>query len=355
MQLNYPKVHTDKNKCVFVSFYINNKRYRLYSGKRIGYDINPNYHPLNERFAVGHLLAAKVYDYLTKGGKLEAYRSNLLLSGMLTDKECLKRALEVKYKGDYSDKYKRLLSGIYKAITDNMQGENLTSKHLNNYLGKYSTGVSFNTIRRHLNVLINEAVKQGMSHNPMKEIKARKAKAILHKPFDDIKSVIEETKVFNHNLHLCCLITYGCLLRPHREIRELCWADFSEDLTSINLSGHRNKSGRNRIVPVPKYIRDYLVKGEPLNNIFTGRPKAFNEDYFKTLWSRYKKQSKLIDNRHTLYSFRHSGAIDIFKRTGSLAKLQKAMGHSSMNVSLTYLRGLEIGDLKEEDMPILFF
>ena len=29
------------------------------------------------------------------------------------------------------------------------------------------------------------------------------------------------------------------------------------------------------------------------------------------------------------------------------------MGHSSINVSLTYLRGLEIPELKEEDMPLL--
>ena len=29
------------------------------------------------------------------------------------------------------------------------------------------------------------------------------------------------------------------------------------------------------------------------------------------------------------------------------------MGHSSINVSLTYLRGLEIAELKEEDMPSL--
>jgi hypothetical protein len=29
------------------------------------------------------------------------------------------------------------------------------------------------------------------------------------------------------------------------------------------------------------------------------------------------------------------------------------MGHSSINVSLTYLRGLEITELKEEDMPTL--
>ena len=40
--------------------------------------------------------------------------------------------------------------------------------------------------------------------------------------------------------------------------------------------------------------------------------------------------------------------------TGSLSKLQKAMGHSSINVSLTYLRGLEIAELKEEDMPSIY-
>jgi len=44
---------------------------------------------------------------------------------------------------------------------------------------------------------------------------------------------------------------------------------------------------------------------------------------------------------------------EIFKRTGSLIKLQKAMGHSSINVSLTYLRGLEVAELTEEDMPMV--
>ena len=63
--------------------------------------------------------------------------------------------------------------------------------------------------------------------------------------------------------------------------------------------------------------------------------------------------SKLLKEGQTLYSFRHSGAIEIFKRTGSITKLQKAMGHSSINVSLTYLRGLEIAELKEEDMPMV--
>jgi len=29
------------------------------------------------------------------------------------------------------------------------------------------------------------------------------------------------------------------------------------------------------------------------------------------------------------------------------------MGHSSINVSLTYLRGLEVPELNEEDMPMI--
>ena len=68
---------------------------------------------------------------------------------------------------------------------------------------------------------------------------------------------------------------------------------------------------------------------------------------------RFKKVSKLIEQDQTLYSFRDSGAIEIFKRTESITKLQKAMGHSSINVSLTYLRGLEVPELNEEDMPMM--
>ena len=46
-------------------------------------------------------------------------------------------------------------------------------------------------------------------------------------------------------------------------------------------------------------------------------------------------------------------ALINYLNTGSITKLQKAMGHSSINVSLTYLRGLEIAELKEEDMPMV--
>ena len=64
-----------------------------------------------------------------------------------------------------------------------------------------------------------------------------------------------------------------------------------------------------------------FVRREPHHNIFSGRQQALNQDYFKTLWSRFKRQSNLLEQGQTLHSFRHSGAIEIFKRTDSINKL----------------------------------
>ena len=128
----------------------------------------------------------------------------------------------------------------------------------------------------------------------MKSIK--KPLSSLHKPITDLNNLLNEIKEYNNNLYICCLLTYGCLLRPHREIRELKWKDFSSDLSHINLSGHRNKSGRNRIVPVPLYIREQLIKGEPDVNIFSNQTESFKEENFKTIWSRFKKVSTLLED-----------------------------------------------------------
>ena len=67
----------------------------------------------------------------------------------------------------------------------------------------------------------------------------------------------------------------------------------------------------------------------------------------------WKDIKQLLDKGQTLYSFRHTGAIDVYKRTGSIEKLKAAMGHSNVIISLTYLRGLDMAELKEHDMPMI--
>jgi integrase len=80
---------------------------------------------------------------------------------------------------------------------------------------------------------------------------------------------------------------------------------------------------------------------------------VYHRDYFKNRWAEYKKESNILEKGQTLYSLRHSGSIKVFEKTGSLQKLQQVLGHSTMQVSLTYLRNLELKQLDVEDLPTL--
>jgi hypothetical protein len=77
---------------------------------------------------------------------------------------------------------------------------------------------------------------------------------------------------------------------------------------------------------MPSYIKKLLNKGDNNLNIFTGTHKAPNPDYFNSIWGRYKKASKLLEQDQTLYSFRHSGAIEIYKRTSFIKQTSKDYG-----------------------------
>lgn len=353
MELNYPKICVQKSGIVYIHFILKNKRYRLFNGKRIGLDIEPNRFPQNLRYDQAKLLCAEVYKYLSSGGVLVEFNSETLINGKLTDKQYLEKALRIKLREKYTKNYKNELKYAYENLIKISRNETYNKEDILKTLELYKNNSSHNSLLKNLKVLFNKAVELGLNNNPTTGIKRKKTNATLNKPIKDISLVLEEIRAFDYNLYLCCLLTYGCLLRPHREVRELTWNDFSIDLKQINLSGARNKSGRNRIVPVPRYISELLSRGEPRHNIFSNTKKPFNESYFKTLWGRFKKVSNLLEQDQTLYSFRHSGAIEIYNRTGSLSKLQKAMGHSSLTVSLTYLRGLEVAELKESDMPMI--
>ena len=333
-------------KQIFINVYYNKKRYRFWNGKAIGIKLKSIDNP--------SLLKAAFELKLREGWKPKLKKKECK-DKPITVIQALNNGLETKVSQRCSERYIKDIKRIIllwkryesKQYIKNITIDKLKPSHVTKFLVRPNwSAKTQRTVKSTLSPLLSE-----FKPHLVQSIKLKKPTSTLHKPFDNINEILEAIKANNKQLYLCCLMTYGCLLRPHREIRELTWGDFSDDLKYIHLSGNRNKSGRNRIVPVPSYIRDILVKGEPHHNIFSGKPQPLNQDYFKTLWGRFKRVSKLLEQDQTLYSFRHSGAIDIYKRTGSLAKLQKALGHSSINVSLTYLRGLDIAELREEDMP----
>jgi len=315
----------------------------MFSGKKIGSSTNPNTFSLKFRRNETINLAKEVYDYLVSNNYSFIKRPSTKL-------KFYDSLIERKLSENISLSYLKALKTIARCLRLELVSKgHISSDCVDSLSLRHHNNTSFNTTRRHVNVLVNYLYENDFDIKPSK-LKSRRQTETLHKPIENVKELLDSIKMFNYDLYLCCVLTYCCLLRPHQEIRLLKWGDFSEDLSHISLSGNKVKSKRNRVVPVPKLV---LNKTHNNLNIFTGRTQPYNRSYFSTLWKRFKKVNLSLEQGITIYSFRHSGAIEIFKRTGSLTKLQKAMGHSSLNVSLTYLRGLELAELKEEDMPNL--
>jgi acyl-CoA thioesterase len=60
-----------------------------------------------------------------------------------------------------------------------------------------------------------------------------------------------------------------------------------------------------------------------------------------------------IINKHPLTLTKNLTFLTFLTKSNCITMLKKAMEQSSINVSLTFLRGLEMTELKEEDMPMV--
>ena len=236
-----------------VQFYIGQRRYRYAHGKAIGCPLRPNTYPEPTRTDVATELLIAFKAALDRGWRPDQDERPVTLLELLTSYSPVP---------DHSEKYRRAMTitrDHFKAYLKqkgklSLGLHQLTSSEVQDYLSCFLTPSTFNHERKRLSAILKPAYTAAGLPNPITLIPKRREKATLHKPIRDVAAVLEDIKDFNTNLHLCCLLTYGCLLRPHQEIRQLTWGDFDEQLTRISLYGSRNKSGRNRIVPIPQYV-----------------------------------------------------------------------------------------------------
>jgi integrase len=332
----------------FVNVYVKEVRYRYWNAKKLGLEINAIDNPA---------LLKSAFEIKLLEGWRPTIKKNLEKKPILYIREVIQKSVLQICNSDYSDTYKRDCRRVLK-LWEEYESENIGRKltikelrinHFEMFLKQQRW--SFSTqriIKSTLSPLLRE-----WKESALKNIKIKKVASNLHKPLPNITEVFRELKDYNENLYLACLLTYSCLLRPHIECRLLKWSDVNLEKGFISLSGKQNKSGRNRIVPLTERVKTELTLrvGEQDEYVLSRTKKPYNTSYLSTLWSRYRHQSNKVGSEHTLYSFRHHGAIQVFEKTGSLLKLQQVMGHSDMKVSLTYLRGLEVKQLQVEDLP----
>jgi integrase len=178
------------------------------------------------------------------------------------------------------------------------------------------------------------------SHNPVTGIKNRKSEPSINQAFSkvELKLLMEYLKMQDRTLYRVALLMYTTFLRPHQEIRGLKakYFDFSSSL--LILPPRFTKNGKQVTIPLQTLVTaefDFVRQLRSDDLIFG----EVNPDYFKTKWGKIKKKYPLKLNQ-TLYSVRHTAAVEMYHKTKDVALIQRMMHHSSMEVTIGYLRSL---------------
>ena len=228
-------IGTSKSQSIIIIYY-NEIRHRYWNGKAIEIKLKCIDTP--------PLIKSAFELKLIKGWRPQPKKKKVK-EVPITVIQALTKAVETKIAPRCSERFikdaKRILI-LWKRYEIKQHIKNLTldklqSSRIRNFLVRHNwSAKTQRTVKSTLSPLLTE-----IRPHLVQSIKLKKPTSTLHKPFDYINKILEAIKAFNKQLYLCCLTTYGCLLRPHREIRELTWADFSDDLANIHLSGNSNK------------------------------------------------------------------------------------------------------------------
>ncbi|WP_298737263.1 tyrosine-type recombinase/integrase [uncultured Chitinophaga sp.] len=372
-----PRIHrpSQPDGRYFVFAHIEGKRFKLYNGRALSINCNPNKAKTDkDREKALSMLCYHLKKKLEQGWrpdqqtdqpkKAAAISSGRAFQQLKTQIE--QEAVSSLYRRDLLALCERFASYLKKNKREATPLSSLTSDHMDEFLRPFrTTATNYMNRRRTLSSLFARLIAMKMlSSNPVKDTGKLKQIAYLNLPYKQgqLQKVLQFVRERHEDVYLCCLLMYGCLLRPHQEIRLLRRGHFDEGITKISLSGEQNKSRRIRTVLVPLYVQEELIRRgipefEEGVNLFTRGTGVFNASYFNTAWSRIKEdmlREGLISESHTLYSFRHTAAVNMYLKTKDPYKIQQAFGHSSLRVTLLYLRNLGlVVDTSLEDLPEL--
>ena len=250
-------------------------------------------------------------------------------------------------KADYGTKHKYSLRwywGELLKFASEMGVEDIETSDIQvHLLNRYSSSnTSYNTAKRYYKCIFNLLVQLGhTNNNPILGIKNKKAIASINQAFEksELKNLLEYLKTHDTILYRVAILMYTTFMRPHQEIRRLKvkYFNFKEEL--LILPPRFTKNGKQVTIPLQTEVLQefsYLKDMNPEDYVFG----SVNPDYFATRWGKRIRNVYPLKPNQTLYSIRHTAAVEMYHKTKDVALIQRMMHHSSMEVTIGYLRSL---------------
>lgn len=334
----------------YISFkhILNNKRYRIFSGVEYGMGSTRGLQEKEIEFYFRTLLH-EVTVRLNNGWNPED--TDTARKAPIKSYKALKlydnELLAFVDKAAYSTKHKYTLKHFWKGLLQ-QEGERLVSNITPNMLHSYllnryaSCNTSYNTALRYVKCLFNLLVQlEHIECSPAIILKKRKAEASMNIAFekDELFSLMSFLKENDRTLYRVALLMFTTFLRPHQEIRLLKVNYFKWEEQLLVLPPRYTKNGKQVTIPLQQMVLEEFsyLKVKEKNDFVFGEVNPF---YFSTRWGKHVKKAYPLKENQTLYSIRHTAAVEMYHKTKDVALIQRMMHHSSMEVTIGYLRSL---------------
>lgn len=160
-------------------------------------------------------------------------------------------------------------------------------------------------------------------------------------------------------LLLWCKFVYYCFLRPRSELRLLKIQDIYFHQREIIVPGNIAKNKKTEAIIIPDaFWPDVapLQLRKPGEYIFPG--KNGNPTGHNTMGNKFVKVLEVLGydtSLFSLYSWKHTGAVELYRATKDLVGLQAQLRHHSLDQVKQYLRQLHVSDFPavRADFPAL--
>lgn len=345
-----PKLVSESRGRMYVTFrnMATNEVFRIHTGKDFGMSTARGL-TVTEKDVYYRTLLTKVIVKLAEGWTPEIIQHKKARYDY-TFKEAAAELEKFIPKADYGDKHKYSLLWYLKSLKQAYSGSKLndiTSASLTAFIMKRHTGsnTSYNTARRYYRGIFNLFQQLGyMEFNPVSDIKAKRAEATINAAFTpkELSALFDYLKITDLVLYRVAILMYTTFLRPHQEVRLLRAKFFNFEAKQLILPPRYTKNGKQTTIPLQSIILDEFefVKSMDGEDFVFGNVNPY---YISTKWGKKVRDIYPLKENQTLYSIRHTAAVETYKRTKDVALIQRLMHHSSMEVTIGYLRSLNCG------------
>ncbi len=213
------------------------------------------------------------------------------------------------------------------------------------------TNFTTNNYVTYLKVIFNWFEKEDViAKSPAKALESLPVTVRKHKYYSDAIATKLKDVILNRDPELFEFLQmiYYCALRP-KELRLLQFKHILFDRKLLFVPADISKNKSDDYIPLGEdelEMLDSRMKGKGIDDYIFGGSKPRSVNYFAGHYKPFKEKFNLDDD-YTLYSWKHVRAIHLAQAGADPYQIMRLMRHSSLEITMKYLRELGLQDFSE--------